>query len=147
MRRDNETSGESRTAERKWRRMYNRNFRKTHREQITAYNKAYYEKHREELRAYKRKYLEENRDRLKVYYKTFFDGNMAKFGPEQAIIGTARRAAGLTQKDLGQALGVSMSMISHFEHGRRQADVPAVLARIAELAHMSVETLMEEAGS
>lgn len=144
---EKETPLDGRATERKWRRMYYRNFRKAHREQITAYNKAYYAKHKEALSAYHRKYREENRDRLKVYYKTFFDGNMAKFGPEQAIIGTVRRAAGLTQKDLGQALGVSMSMISHFEHGRHQADVPAVLAKIAELAHMSVEALMEEAGS
>lgn len=53
----------------------------------------------------------------------------------------ARKGAGMTQKDVAQALGVSRSTISEIENGRRQLKV-IELYQLSHLYHIAPETLI-----
>jgi hypothetical protein len=68
------------------------------------------------------------------------------------LIAEIRRTAGLSQAELARRCGVQRSVLSAYEHGRRQPSV-AALARIAsaggmalEISPLSDEAAMERAG-
>lgn len=44
-----------------------------------------------------------------------------------------RRQFGLSQKDFGEAIGVTQGNVSHYEHGRQEMP-PAVARRVIEVA-------------
>lgn len=69
--------------------------------------------------------------------------NAKQYAESQAILAKARKAASLSQQTLAVALGVSSAHVSHMETGKTPADVQAVLEVIAQLAHVSIGTLME----
>lgn len=54
------------------------------------------------------------------------------------LIAEIRRTAGLSQAELARRCGVQRSVLSAYEHGRRQPSV-AALARIARAAGMELE--------
>ena len=56
-------------------------------------------------------------------------------------IRTARKAAGLTMKQLGAAIGVSESTVSLYENGKHQPDNDMLL-RIAECLNVTVDYLL-----
>ena len=69
------------------------------------------------------------------------------------LIGDIRGASGLSQADLARRAGIQSSVLSAYEHGRRQPSV-AALARIARaagmelgLAPLSDEANLERAGN
>jgi hypothetical protein len=53
------------------------------------------------------------------------------------LIGDIRSASGLSQADLARRAGIHSSVLSAYEHGRRQPSV-AALARIARAAGMEL---------
>ncbi len=68
------------------------------------------------------------------------------------LIAEIRHTAGLSQAELARRCGVQRSVLSAYEHGRRQPSV-AALARIAraagmelKLSHLSDEAALERAG-
>ncbi|HTU77711.1 MAG TPA: helix-turn-helix transcriptional regulator [Solirubrobacteraceae bacterium] len=68
------------------------------------------------------------------------------------LLAEIRRAAGLSQAELARRCGVQRSVLSAYEHGRRQPSV-AALARIARaagmelrLSRLSDEAALERAG-
>jgi len=54
------------------------------------------------------------------------------------LIAELRRASGLTQADLARRAGMQASVLSAYEHGRRQPSV-AALARIAAAAGLQLQ--------
>lgn len=56
---------------------------------------------------------------------------------------TLRRQHTLSQRELGQALGVSASTIGMYEQGRRQPD-PDMLIKICSYFHVSADFLLSE---
>src|SRR4051812_34470075 len=54
-----------------------------------------------------------------------------------ALIGEIRRESGLSQAELARRTGMQRSVLSAYEHGRRQPSV-AALARIARAAGLEV---------
>lgn len=56
-------------------------------------------------------------------------------------IETARRAAGLTQEELAEKVGVTVSAIANYENGRRRPRAD-ILKRIAQALNVSMENLI-----
>jgi transcriptional regulator with XRE-family HTH domain len=54
------------------------------------------------------------------------------------LIAKVRRTSGLTQAELARRAGIQSSVLSAYEHGRRQPSV-AALARIARAAGLELE--------
>lgn len=57
------------------------------------------------------------------------------------MLRTARKAAGLTMKELGEKVGVSESAISQYETGKREADFETLL-KIGEILDCSIDYLL-----
>lgn len=57
-------------------------------------------------------------------------------------IASNRKAKGLTQKALAQALGVTQMTVSNWENGRRQASV-AMLRKVADVLGVPVAKLLD----
>jgi transcriptional regulator with XRE-family HTH domain len=68
------------------------------------------------------------------YNKIMFHPNDRVAGE---LIGEMRRASGLSQAELARRAGVQRSVLSAYEHGRRQPSV-AALARIAAAAGQEI---------
>ena len=62
------------------------------------------------------------------------------------MLRTARKAKGLTMKELGEKVGVSESAISQYETGKREADF-ATLLKIGEVLDCSIDYLIREEDS
>lgn len=62
-----------------------------------------------------------------------------------ALIGAARRRAGLTQAELARRAGTSQPVVSAYERGHRQPEIDT-LARLVEAAGMRLR-LVVDAGS
>ena len=78
---------------------------------------------------------------------TAFDGWRRKHGMSTGQrLAELRRQAGLTQRQLGDAVGVTDQTISNFERGETQPDVGVALA-IAQRLGATVEDLFVPAGS
>jgi transcriptional regulator with XRE-family HTH domain len=58
-------------------------------------------------------------------------------GVSAELIGTIRRISGITQAELARRTGIQSSVISAYEHGRRQPS-GAALARIARAAGLEL---------
>lgn len=56
-------------------------------------------------------------------------------------ISAARRAAGMSQEQLGEALGVSRQAVSKWESGQTKPDLEAV-GKMCELFHLSADYLL-----
>lgn len=52
-----------------------------------------------------------------------------------------RRSAGYTQKQLGERIGLTKSVISFYEHQERSPS-PGVLMKLAEVFHVSTDYLL-----
>ena len=59
----------------------------------------------------------------------------AKLGSAAALLRDARRRAGLTQVQLASSAGVTQSVISAYESGRRQPSLPVLRELIAATGH------------
>ncbi len=57
------------------------------------------------------------------------------------MLRTARKAKGLTMKELGEKVGVSESAISQYENGKREADYDTIL-KISEILDCPVDYLL-----
>ena len=57
------------------------------------------------------------------------------------MLRTARKATGLTMKELGEKVGVSESAISQYETGKREADFETLL-KIGEVLDCSIDYLL-----
>ncbi len=57
------------------------------------------------------------------------------------MLRTARKAAGLTMRELGDKVGVSESAISQYENGKREADFETAL-KIGEILGCSIDYLL-----
>jgi uncharacterized protein len=53
-----------------------------------------------------------------------------------SVLRDARRRAGLTQAELGQRAGVTQSVISAYESGRRQPSLPVLLGLLRATGHV-----------
>ena len=60
-----------------------------------------------------------------------------------ARIATIRRERGLTQTQLGEALGVSQTGVAAFEKGERRVPISA-LPVLAKMLHVSIEELVDQ---
>lgn len=58
------------------------------------------------------------------------------------LIRDARKAKGLTQKELGEKLGVADSVITNYESGRQNLTIDT-LQRIAEVLEVDVSTFFK----
>ena len=61
------------------------------------------------------------------------------------VIITARRAAGITQEQLAQTLGITQATLSRYENGQREPD-PAALASVAQALGLSTEFITHAFG-
>jgi predicted nucleotidyltransferase/DNA-binding XRE family transcriptional regulator len=62
------------------------------------------------------------------------------------LLREARRRAGLSQVELGRRAGVTQSVISAYESGRREPSVPVLLRLIGATGHSLEATLVPEPG-
>lgn len=56
-------------------------------------------------------------------------------------IEAARRAAGLTQEELAEKVGITVSAVANYENGRRRPRAD-ILKRIAQALNVSMENLI-----
>lgn len=59
--------------------------------------------------------------------------NVRLYRDEQSCIAKARKARGWTQKQLGELLGVSLQLVSHWENGRIKAPWAKLFGIMPEL--------------
>lgn len=108
------------------------------------YHQEYYQANKERLREYARKYYAQSKEYMKKYNRIRYRKNREKFieaarrnkeknrllhKDEQACIRLARRAAGLTQVDVANRLGLNVKTISLYERGC----LPAPWERLREV--------------
>ncbi len=104
------------------------------REEKLAYSRAYYRAHKKEFAAYQKAYRAEHRERINAQNREYDRRNKGAYGQKQKILRTERLALGLTQKQVAKILGVSPSLISHWERGITPCRTEAVLKKLHEWA-------------
>jgi transcriptional regulator with XRE-family HTH domain len=78
------------------------------------------------------------------------DGNVQSFAEDFRIaqmLYDARQAAGLTQKELANAIGVTESVISELEDADYEGESLSMLRRIADALHMKLRVELVPAES
>ena len=74
--------------------------------------------------AQKREYREINRDKISAQKREYYEANRGRHAEVGILLRKKRKEAGLRQKDVAEAIGVSCSMISIWETGRQPPDMP-----------------------
>ena len=97
-----------------------------------AQQKAYREQNREKLAAQQKAYYEQNREKVAAQKKAYYEQNREKLAAQKKAIAGLRARHGYTQKDLSRLLGVSQSLVSQWETGRRTADWEALMRVLPE---------------
>ena len=77
--------------------------------------------------------------------RAYYEANREKIADQQRAYREARRWAGLSQKAVAEALGISQPAYSQWETGAVPSDSARVFRVIAELAGCTVDTLLEAA--
>lgn len=132
-----------RTPEQKRRAAAQKAYYIAHKDDKAAYRKVYYEKRKDYYKDYRRAYRAANREMLKAKEASYQRRRRAELGKKQRVIAIARKAVGVKQVALADALHITRQNMWKLENSYIKADIPAVLQKIAELAHMSVDELLE----
>lgn len=82
--------------------------------------------------AQQKAYREQNREKVAAQQKAYREQNREKLAARQKAIAGLRARHGYTQKDLSRLLGVSQSLVSQWETGRRTADWEALMRVLPE---------------
>ena len=115
-----------------------RAYREANREKIAEAQRAYREANREKIAEAKRAYYEANREKIAEAQRAYYEANREKIAEIGAALRRWRKEHGLTQREVGEAVGVLNSCICHWEKG----DWPIDFGRLTEAYPLAVEAIL-----
>lgn len=99
----------------------------------SEYNHRYYVDSKAYLSKYHKDRWQRIKDARKESMRQYFARNIEMYGAEQAVIKEVRLKMGISQRALGEIIGVTATAISFYESGRVKAPWDKLTAAMPEL--------------